>query len=398
MSGYDLFADEIDGRLHAAILRKGIVTDLYADSIDMTGGWAALYLGKVTKLDKKLDAAIVDLGNGLQGFLPAKHVHLEGSGSAERRTGIAELLKPGQMLLVQIKSEAKNESLHEQHKLPRLTTKIYVIGQHLLYSPVLNRVTISRSVEDEDIIAFTAHLKGKGGWLVQSSAARADATLIEAESEQLMREWDIINDSRAASDDKPRLLKAAPNALFRVLSDYGAAAFDRIHIGNRQIFEMMTHWCERFAPPLATSKRLRLFKPEKPGQRLFEIDDIYSTLESLNDDIVHLPCGGSIIIEPTHAMVVIDVNQGGAATQLIANLEAAAESARQMRLRNLSGAVLIDFINMPLKSDRYELITAVEKAFARDHASAFVHGFTRLGSIEITRKRRSSPLVERLRR
>ncbi|MBI1215359.1 MAG: S1 RNA-binding domain-containing protein [Alphaproteobacteria bacterium] len=398
MSGYELFADDIDGRMHAAVVRKGVVTDLYVDPIDMTGAWAALYLGKVIKLDKKLDAAIVDLGNGLSGFLPAKHVRFPGEGPAETRTGIADLLKPGQMVTVQIKSEAKNESLHEQHKLPRLTTKIYVMGQHLLYSPVLNSVTISRSIQNEKIIGMTARLKGKGGWLVQSTAEKADAATLEAESRQLMHEWQIIHDAREASEDKPRLLKGAPSALYRALGDYGSNRFDHIHIGNRRIFERMEKWCKRLQPDLATSKRLRLFKPEKPEQRLFEIDDIYSTLQALDNDIVHLPCGGSIIIEPTHAMVIIDVNQGGAASQMIANMEAAAESARQIRLRNLSGAILIDFINMQLKSDRYQLYNAVEKAFARDHANAAIYGFTRLGIMEITRKRRSSPLAERLKR
>lgn len=390
--------DDSDGRLHAVVTRKGAVHDVYADPRDMTGAWASLYLGRVSKIDKKLDAAIVDLGNGLSGFLPAKHVHIEGEGAAETRTGIAELLTQGQLILVQIKAEAKADTLHEQHKLARLTTKIFVMGQHLLYSPVLNRVTISRMVDNDAIIAMTARLKGKGGWLVQSSAAAATPAVIEAEAARLMSEWQIINDARETSADTPRLLKAAPNALYRVLNDYGSDAFAHIDIGNRRIFDLMTHWCERFQPDLASSKRLRLFRPEEKMKNLFDMNDIFSALETLEDDVVPLPSGGSIIIETTHALTTIDVNQGAAATAAEANMDAAIEAARQIRMRNLSGAILIDFINMPLKTARYQLITALEAALKGDFAGAQVHGFTRLGIIEITRKRRTSPVAHALSR
>lgn len=395
MSGLELLVDEIDGRLHAAVIHKTVLTDLYADPIDKLGAWGALYLGKVAKIDKNLDAAIIDLGNGVSGFLPAKHVHYPGADRSETRTGISELLSPGQMVMVQLKSEARNASEHEQHKLARLTTKLNIQGQHLVYCPIANQVTISRQLVSDPILALTAKLKGKGGWIIMASSEGATEDEIHEETRRLQEEWHVILSEKDASDGKPRLLKTGPNALYRALFDYSEKAFEHIHIGNKNLFDMMASWCEKYSPALATSKRLRLFKPEKTGQKLFDIHDIYSEIESLSDSYVALPSGGSIIIEPTHALIVIDVNQGSSAHAAHAHTEAAAEVARQIRLRNLSGAILIDFMSLP-RTERPAMQEVIEKSFADDHASPHMHGFTRLGIAEITRKRRTAMYFEKI--
>lgn len=396
MSGFELFIDEIDGRLHAAVLKQGMLWDLYTDPLDMSAAWASLYLGKVTKLDTRLDAAIIDIGNGLSGILPAKHVHLAAGDVSERHSGIADLLNPGQMIMVQIKSEAKHGSEHDQHKLPRLTTKLYTMGQFLLYSPVASQVTVSREIENEKVLEFTLRLQGKGGWIVQTAANYATEEEIETEARTLMQTWQVIQAQRAAgSDDRPRLLKAGPNAAHRAFTDYGAIGFDNIHVASKPLLDMVQDWSEKFYPALAGSKRLRLFRPERPGQKLFEIHDIYSELEILDQDHVYLNCGGSVIIESTHALDVIDVNRGSSDTVAEANMQAALEVARQTRLRNLSGAILVDFINMHVKAERLRLIDAVERSFQEDKAVTQVHGFTRLGIVEITRKRRSATYAEK---
>ena len=158
----------------------------------------------------------------------------------------------------------------------------------------------------------------------------------------------------------------------------------------------MEKWCEQHDPTLATSKKLRLFKPEKLGQKLFEINDLFSEIAMLEEPVVYLGGGGSIIIEPTHAVIMIDVNQGSGASASAVNQEAATEVARQMRLRNLSGAILVDFIGMHLKAERIKLVETMEKLLAWDTANAEVHGFTRLGIIELTRKRRTATYAEKI--
>jgi len=395
MSAAELYIDDIDGRLHAAVLHRGILTDLYVDALDQDACWGSIYQGKVLKIDKKLDAALVDLGGGVTGLLPAKYVYLPESGEAADRSGIGDLLKPGQMILVQVRAEAKRMSLHEQHKMPRLTMLVYLSGQYLTHSPVARQVTISANIENEKVLKFTAKLKGKGGWLVQPSAEHASEENMQTEADLLRAEWEQILAVTETSGERPRLVRAGPNAAVRALNDYSAAAFEHIYTGNKHCLEIVMQWAARHEPPLADSKRLRLFRPEKPGQRLYDINDIYSELEMLEEQIVPLAGGGSIIIEPTHAVIMIDVNQGSAAGIAAVNQEAAAETVRQMRLRNLSGAILIDFIGMNQKSERIRLVDTMTRLLQGDHAAAEVHGFTRLGIIEVTRKRRTATLAEK---
>jgi len=396
MSGIDLYVDEIDGRLHAAVVQKTVLTDLYVDALDQEAGWGSIYLGRVTKIDKRLDAAIVDLGNNISGLLQAKHVYLPEAGPAADHSGIADLLHPGQMVMVQVKAEAKKASQHEKHKMPRLTMLLYIMGQYLIHSPVAGQVTISARIENEDVLKFTSRLKGKGGWLVQHNAEDAGEEQLLNEARHLRAEWQRIADAMETTGDKPRLIKAGPNALARALNDLGARRFDHIHIGNKNTFTQMEKWCEQHDPALATSKRLRLFKPEKLGQRLFEVNDLFSEIAMLEEPVVHLSGGGSIIIEPTHALTVIDVNQGNGLSAAAVNQEAAREIARQMRLRNMSGAILVDFIGMHLKAERIRLIETMEKLLAWDTANAEVHGFTRLGIMELTRKRRTATYAEKI--
>lgn len=396
MSGIDLFVDEIDSRLHAVVVRKTVMTDLYVDALDQEACWGSIYLGRVVKIDKRLDAAIVDLGNNITGLLPAKHVYLQEAGPAADRSGIADLLSPGQMVMVQIKAEAKKASEHEKHKMPRLTMLLYIMGQYLIHSPVAGQVTISARIENEEVLKFTSRLKGKGGWLVQHNAESATEEQLLTEAKNLSAEWQQIADTMETTGDKPRLIKAGPNALIRALNDLGARSFDHIHVGSKDVLATMTAWCEKHDPALATSKRLRLFKPEKLGQKLFDLHDLYSEIAMLEEPVVHLNGGGSIIIEPTHALIMIDVNQGSGVSASAVNQEAAAEVARQMRLRNLSGAILVDFIGMHLKSERIKLVETMEKLLAWDTANAEVHGFTRLGIIELTRKRRTATYAEKI--
>lgn len=392
----ELLADEVDGRLHAVIVRDGVVADLYADAAAPDVTWGSIYFGKVVKVDTKLDSALVDIGNGRQGFLPGKHVHYKGADESETRSGVSELLKAGDMVMVQVKSEGRDGTGGENLKLPRLTMRLYVPGLFLTYSPMSSQVTISRHIESESLIAATAKLKGKGGWIVRHHIDKAAEPDIEAEAKQLRDLWQKVLDAREALGGKPGLLQAGPNALVRALSDYGAVNFEHIYAGSKNILDQAIAWSRLHLPVLADSKRLRLFKPEKQGQRLFDIDDIYGVLESLREKTVHLEAGGTLVIEPTAAFTAVDVNQGSAPSIAAANLFAARELARQCRLRNLTGAILVDFINMDYKEERHRLLETLTEAFADDLGGAQVHGLTRLGILELTRKRRTASYAEKL--
>ncbi|MCK5555725.1 MAG: hypothetical protein KAI76_05770, partial [Alphaproteobacteria bacterium] len=170
MSNLELLADEIEGRLYATVVSNGVLTDLYVDQIDTTASWGAIYLGKVIKIDTRMDAALVDIGDGITGYLSTKHIRTQGADESEKRTGISEMLSSGQMILTQIKAEGRCRTKNENTKLPRLTMKIYVPGQFLVYSPTSKQVTISHKIENEKTLALTAKLKSKYGWIVQHHA------------------------------------------------------------------------------------------------------------------------------------------------------------------------------------------------------------------------------------
>lgn len=395
MSGIELYVDDIGGRLHAAVVKKTTLVDLYSDPLNRSAAWGSIYLGKVAKVDKRLDAAIIDLGNGLQGLLPAKHVHLQGGDASESRSGIGDLLKAGQMVFVQIKSEAKRGSTHEDAKLPRLTTQIYIMGHHLVYCPLGNPVTMSRLIERKDVLSMTSKLKAPGGWILQAHAGEGDADVLKEEAAKLIAEWQVILGVKSGAA-LPSLLKGGPNSLYRALHDYGAHAFDHIHCGNRKVFDVMREWCAKYDPPYATSKRLRAFRAEKPTQRLFDINDLYGELEDLQQTHIPLKSGGSLILDATHALAVFDVNQGSAPDAVTTNTEAAHEVARQLRLRNLSGAILVDFIGMTETTKRTKIADLMESLIENDPSSAIAHGFTRLGIMELTRKRRTGWHAEKM--
>ncbi|MFH1158676.1 MAG: ribonuclease E/G [Pseudomonadota bacterium] len=396
MSELELLADEMEGRLCAAVVSGGVLTDLYVDPANATAGWGSIYLGKVVKIDTRLEAALVDLGGGITGYLAAKHVRTPDSDESETRTGLSEMLSGGQMVLAQVKAEGRHRTKNENVKLPRLTMKVYVPGQFLAYSPTSRQVTISHRIENEKTLALTAKLKSKCGWIVQHHAQKASDGEIERESRYLEESWKNILSARDARQGNPGLLKEGPNALFRALGDYGASSFEHIHAGNKKVLDMMTGWSERHMPALASSRRLRLFRPSVSGQSLFDTHDIHTEIGKAQESLVPLASGGTIIIEPTSAITVIDVNQGGADNIPEINLSAAREIARQSRIRNLSGALLIDFIGMDRKSERLRLLETLAKNFADDFAGAQVHGYTRLGIVEVTRKRRTATLSESL--
>ena len=388
----ELYIDRVNGHLTAAMTKRGMLDDLYIDTQNPETSWASFYIGKVTKIDKKLDAAIVDLGNGKSGILATKHVHNKKT-SAGR--AITDLLSPGDIIPVQIKSEAKDKTLQENKKLPRLTMKVCMIGQYLNYHPYGSHGARQKNDAQDNMDKAVSSLRVSGGWVAQGHAESATTDDIRHEAQSLLSTWNNIQEKIDAAPDTPRLIKHGLNAFEQALQDYSTAHFDHIYCADKTILAMLTDWASYHQKDLVTSKRLRLFKPEKIGAKLFDDHDIQGQINDLSDENIALADGGSIIIEHTHALTVIDVNQGSG-DAITANEAAAHEIARQVRLRNMSGAILVDFIGLSQKTYRSRLLDMCTKAFAQDHSGAIVHGFSRLGLMEITRKRRTATLLEKL--
>ena len=396
MSHLELFADDIDGYLYVAVINNGLLIDLYINPPDIAGNWASIYLGKVTKLDTNLDAAFIDLGNGLTGYLPAEYAAVRIPNKKTRRSEISTMLRTGETLLVQIKAEGKEQSPYENQKLPRLTSNLHVPGGFLVYSPHSDHINYSSTIDEDYIDKINTKINLKGGWKVYPSVRKLPTEDINFEANYLKKRWKEILAKKESLAGQSGLIEVGPIALFRALLDYGSVNFEHIYIGNKVIMNLMLDWCSKHQPNLADSKRLRLYKPEKPEQRLFDIYDLYSEIDILTHKLIHLRSGGNIIIENTSAFTTIDVNQGSSKNKHEANYNAAQEIARQIRIRNLSGVILIDFAGVPNKDEKLQIIEILEKALATDIGDAQVHGFTRLGIVEITRRRRTATTSEKL--
>jgi len=398
MSNLELFADDIDGYLCVAIVDNGYLIDLYVSKPRINDSWASIYLGRVLKLDTKLDAAIIDLGNGQKGLLPAAYATPRTAIDDEvRKSGISSMLMTGQEILVHIKVEGKANSPYENHKLPRLTTNLHVPGGFLVYSPYSDHIECSGNIDEKIIDKLETKVKIGGGWKVYPSANKLSSNEIEFEVEYLKKRWKEIVAKAKESQGVSGILEVGPISLFRALMDYGTISFANIHVGNKLILNIMEDWSKKHMPALATSKRLRLFRPMKAGERLFDIYDLYSEIEKVKEPLIELDNGGNIIIENTSALTTVDINQGSSGDINETNFKATYEIARQIKLRNLSGIILIDFIgNVPDRKERERLLNALEHYLEGDVGEAQVHGFTRLGIVEITRRRRTAAVSEYL--
>lgn len=388
-SNVEIVAQKIENTLYAAVIQQKKTIDLYADSKAIFPLWGSVYLGKVEKIDTVLDGAFVSLGGNQQGFLPAKHVYKKNIET--KNDSISTLLKPGQPVIVQIKSEAKEKTEHEHQKQPRLTMKLYIHGRALLYSPTANKVTISRYIDDKDVLKLAYDLKSKGGWIFRDAAEHTDLTHLQTEADYLQSTWDHILGLAKENEDTPRLLYQGPDAVCRAMVDYAAHTVTRIDISDDCNTDKIKTWCEYHAPGLCQN----IYTEPSQTVDLFDMRDVYGALGSALETRVDLKDGGSLIIEHAHACTIIDVNRGSASDIKALNLQAAREVARQIKLRNMSGAILIDFINLRLKSDRYHLVETLEKHVGQDPGNTHVHGFTRLGMMEITRTRRTATLLEK---
>ena len=401
MKSVEILSETIEDRLHVAILDNNYLIDAYADTrLNSIPQWGAIYLARVSKIDKNLNLAILDLGpspdpkqsNNQQAILPAKHVCNKRSQMYDSKE-ISTLLSAGDRILIQIKAEGYACTESEGLKLPRVTMKLFFPGRFLLHSPYFNTMKVSKKVTNEAILDVVKSLHTKGSWIIRASAQNAQPDFLQKEAEHLKQYWENILTAQEKDSQTPRLLHQGANALCRALIDYSNnSTIASIECVSPNKMTPADKWCEKHAPDFIN--RLKI-SPEKEGS-LFDHRDVYSEIDMLADARIMLPNGGSIIIDQAHAFTVIDINRGSAASVMSVNAEASTEIARQIKLRNISGAILIDYINMRKKTDRHRTLSFFEKALSKDPAHPQVHGFTRLGIVEMTRSRRTGSYAEKM--
>lgn len=356
-----------------------------------------IYIGRVEAVIHNLQAAFIDIGEDRAGFLALPEARPRPAGEAEDEIG--DYLAEGDGVVVQVMRDA------EADKGPKLTTRISLTGRDLVFQPQESGIAISRRISDpaerqrlEQAIAMASGADtdegASGGFIVRTAAAEAEDDEIAEEAQRLRARWLDIESARDQAERGGCIHRDAPPAM-RVLRERGGTGLESVVVDDADLLKQMRAFVEIEMPDL-----LEVLAHHAGAKPLFEAEGIEELVDAALDVYVPLACGGNLLISETPALTAIDVNTGSAdfggrdRTQLGVNKEAAAEIARQIVLRNLSGLIVVDFVSMRRRDAEQELADAFARALGPDPLKPHLVGFTRLGLAELTRRRQGASLQE----
>jgi len=364
--------------------------------------WGSIYWARVIRIDKSLDAAFLLLcEEGHTGILHNKDLCFPDD--SKKGEAIGKRLQPGDMVVVQAKNgylpSLDSTDLMVENKSPRVSMNITLPGRHLIFSPMMEENRISRRIQDKkqrkQLHKMLDVVDGVQGCILRASAAHTQTDILVREGKILKDIWDQLQQFLEGTD--PALVMEGPDAVQRTLSDQAGQQIDSIEIVTHEQFQEVEEWCEVFAPDLVTKIKPVELHDQEMDLGLFDFRDILGQIEDLFQIYVLLKHGGSLIMQPTAAMFVVDVNRGSdTRSNLEVNIEAAQEIGRQIRLRNLGGIIIIDFLKLKTKKDKEAMVSALEDMVADDPCTVQIHGTTNLGLVEMTRHRRTPALQDRL--
>jgi len=373
----DLLVDRAGPLLRAALAAPGggprRLLDLAVDRDGRGPRAGAVLRARVLRIDRAMEAAFLDVGAGEPGLLQLSDVRPRGT-----------RLSGGEALTVQVRAEAR------AGKGPVLTMDVALAGRFLVRAPSVEGVSVSRRIGDKAARARAAARIGAlapgGGWIARAGAADAPDDLVALEADHFAARW---RDLAARGDPAPALLDPGPSAAVRLLTELGGRPVEEVRVADPAAERELRAWAEASAPDLAD--RVVAVRGT-PGP--VEAADLEDEIAALSSPVAPLSGGGSLVVERTEAMWVVDVNAGGIGSGLAANLEAAAETARQIRLRNAGGVVVVDTVSLDRPADRQRVLDAFAAAVADDPAGTHVYGMSRLGLVEMTRTRRGPDLID----
>lgn len=399
----DILIEELEGSLWTAATEKGRLEGLEIDPPHEEVRWGSIYWAKIKTIDAALDAAFLDLDGDNTGILYNSDVRVRKKGGDIAKGGekaIGKVFKPGDMLIVQAKTAyiPKESGKGSENKIPQMSMDITLAGRYLVFCTMMNENKISQRIQDKKLRGLIQKtldgIKDSEGFIVRAAAASIQTEILEREGKILRAAWRDMQ--KYFTGKEPGLIMLGPDAVQRMLSDKAGEHIDVIEIVTMEHFNHVEEWCSLFAPDLVAKITPLELENATDDFALFQHRDIIGPIEELFRPYALLPGGGSILVQPTAALTAIDVNKGADKnSNLAVNIEAAAEAARQIRLRNTGGAILIDFLKFQSAADEKKILAALEKAFRNDPCTVQIHGKTGLGLIELSRKRRTPPLQER---
>ncbi len=381
-------------RTQIGVLEDGVLVEHYVDKASHQSFVGNVYLGKVQNVLPSMEAAFVDIGKGRNAVLYAGEVNFDASGLEGESKRIESALKSGQSVLVQVTKDPVG------HKGARLTSQVSLPGRYLVYVPGGSMMGISRKLPDKERTRLKQILKQVmpegAGVIVRTAAEGASEEELAHDVSRLSAQWESI-EAKAKSASAPELLYSEPDLTIRVVRDIFNEDFSKLVVSGDQGWDLVDEYVRYVAPHLAD--RLDHWQGDEDAFAHYRIDE---QLTKALDRKVWLPSGGSLVIDNTEAMTVVDVNtgkftgQGGNLEETVTrnNLEAAEEIVRQLRLRDVGGIIVIDFIDMVLESNRELVLRRLLECLARDRTKHQVAEVTSLGLVQMTRKRVGSGLLE----
>jgi ribonuclease E len=381
-------------RTQIAVLEDGILVEHYVNRAESSSMVGNVYLGKVQNVLPSMEAAFVDIGRGRNAVLYAGEVNWEAAGLEGQPKRIELAMKSGDPVLVQVTKDPIG------HKGARLTSQISLPGRFLVYVPEGSMTGISRKLPDTERSRLKAILKDivpeGAGVIVRTAAEGASEEQLTADVTRLAAQWaDITKKAKSASP--PSLLYGEPDLAIKVVRDIFNEDFTTLLVQGDSTWQTLSDYIGWVAPDLMA----KLEKWVEPTD-LYAAHRIDEQLAKALDRKVWLPSGGSLVIDRTEAMTVVDVNtgkftgQGGNLEETVTknNLEAAEEIVRQLRLRDIGGIIVVDFIDMVLESNRDLVLRRLVECLGRDRTKHQVAEVTSLGLVQMTRKRIGQGLLE----
>ena len=379
-----------------AVLEDKVLVEHYVARESQTSLIGNVYLGRVQNVLPSMEAAFIDIGKGRNAVLYAGEVNFEALGMGHGPRRIESALKSGQSVLVQVTKDPIG------HKGARLTSQVSLPGRYLVYVPEGSMTGISRKLPDTERARLKTILKKivpeDAGVIVRTAAEGASEDELRRDVERLQAQWEEIKKkSKNGAGSAPTLLYGEPDMTVRVVRDIFNEDFSKVVVSGDEAWETVHGYVSHVAPDLA--ERLSRWTSEVDVFATYRIDE---QLAKALDRKVWLPSGGSLVIDRTEAMIVVDVNtgkftgQGGNLEETVTrnNLEAAEEIVRQLRLRDLGGIIVIDFIDMVLESNRDLVLRRLLECLGRDRTKHQVAEVTSLGLVQMTRKRVGQGLLE----
>ncbi|ARH91209.1 Rne/Rng family ribonuclease [Streptomyces sp. MOE7] len=383
-------------RTQIGVLEDNVLVEHFVNKEQATSYVGNVYLGKVQNVLPSMEAAFVDIGKGRNAVLYAGEVNFEALGMANGPRRIETALKSGQSVLVQVTKDPIG------HKGARLTSQVSLPGRYLVYVPEGSMTGISRKLPDTERSRLKQILKKivpeDAGVIVRTAAEGASEDELARDVQRLQAQWEEIQKkAKGSSANAPTLLYGEPDMTVRVVRDIFNEDFSKVIVSGDEAWETIHGYVNHVAPDLVD--RLQKWTSDVDVFATYRIDE---QLMKALDRKVWLPSGGSLVIDRTEAMVVVDVNtgkftgQGGNLEETVTrnNLEAAEEIVRQLRLRDLGGIIVIDFIDMVLESNRDLVLRRLLECLGRDRTKHQVAEVTSLGLVQMTRKRVGQGLLE----